>query len=270
MKSFWFFFIALYAFTLTAQSTRKPQVDSFTEVALAIPGKAYVRQGNSYSVELEGPDDLLDEIEAVIEGGKLIIRHKDRWSMRYGRDYKNITAHVTLKQIKGLSVSGSGDMLVMTRVKTDRLKLKVSGSGSLKVEAEADEVSADVSGSGTMVVRGTLGNLDGNVSGSGRLEVNGSVANSAMFAISGSGDVTAQGKAGQVNARISGSGRVLASNLEARLCRAHISGSGEVEIHVSEELEAHISGSGDVRYTGNPTRINAHSSGSGKVRRLNS
>lgn len=270
MKNFALLIFLLGAFTLAGQDTRKPKVEAFTAVTLSIPGKAYVRQGDSYSVELDGPDDLLEEIETVVEGEKLVIRHKDRWRMWDSHDYKNIIVRITLKQIEGLHVSGSGDMLVMTRVKTDNLKLKVSGSGSLKAEVDAGSVHADISGSGNMVVRGAMKSLESNISGSGRLEVNAAIAGHAAFALSGSGDVLAQGKADELEARISGSGKILAANLETRVCNTRISGSGLVEIHVSEVLEAHISGSGDVRYTGNPTRVNAHSSGSGKVKKLNS
>lgn len=270
MKNYFLLFLLFIGFTLQAQQFRHPKVDEFSEVSLGIPGKAYVRQGNSCSVELEGPDDLLDEIETAVEGDKLIIRPKDRWSLWDTRDFKDITVRINLKQINGLQVSGSGDMLVMTRIKTDQLNLKVSGSGTLKAEVDAGKVRATISGSGNMVLRGAMKSLENNISGSGRLELNAAVAGPAAFNISGSGDVLARGSANEVETRISGSGKVLAADLESRICHAHISGSGTVEIHVTDELEAHISGSGDVRYTGNPTRVNAHSSGSGKVRRLNS
>lgn len=250
------------------QNSRSFDVGSFTQISLSIPGKAYVRQGNTNSVELDGPSDLLKEIEAVTEGDKLIIRPKDKWFKWDWRDAKDITARITIKNINTLHVSGSGEMLVMTRVKTDNLKLKVSGSGTLKVEADAGDVTADVSGSGNITLRGNLKNVKSNISGSGKIDLQASVTDLASFDISGSGDALARGTAGAVEARISGSGKILASALETKACRVRISGSGSVEINVSDELDATISGSGDVRYTGNPSRLNVHSSGSGKVKKI--
>jgi hypothetical protein len=274
MKNYTLFFIILLVGTLNlfGKDSRKQKVESFNEVSLAIPGKAYVRQGDGYSVELEGPDDLLEEIEAVVEGGQLVIRTRDRWRswrLSDSREWKNVTARVTMKEINGLHVSGSGEMLVMTRVKTNRLTLKVSGSGTLKTEVEGAAVKANISGSGKMVLRGRAESLESNISGSGRLEVDAVITGLARFNLSGSGSVLAQGEAQEVDTVISGSGKVLASNLKTQTCEVTISGSGTTEINVTDKLTARISGSGDVYYTGTPQHINVHSSGSGKVKRLN-
>lgn len=271
MKTIRLLFLLFPAVTLVyGQSKQKTNIGAFTQISFAIPGKAYVRQGNTHSVELDGPAEILNEIETVVEDNNLIIRSKDRWFKWDWRDAKNITAHITMKNINALHVSGSGELLVMTRVKTDDLKLKVSGSGTLKVEADANDVTADISGSGDITLRGNMKNVRSNISGSGKINMQADVSGTASFDISGSGDALARGSAGQVEARISGSGKVLAAALETKACKVRISGSGSVQINVSEELEATISGSGDVQYTGNPSRLNVHSSGSGKVKKVSS
>lgn len=255
--------------TAFAQTRQTVPVESFTKISFSIPGKAYVRQGNTYKVELEGSLEALDKIETVVEGNKLVIRQKGKWLNRNWSDTDRITAYITTRNIDGLSVNGSGDMVVQTRVKTNTLTLNVSGSGSLKVEAEAGTTEAKVSGSGEMIVRGNLASFDGNVSGSGKMELQATVSGNTAFDISGSGKILASGKSNTVEAEISGSGKVLAADLETRTCRVRISGSGSVEIHVTDTLEAKISGSGDVRYRGNPAQVNAQSSGSGRVKKIN-
>lgn len=255
--------------TAFAQTRQTVPVESFTKIAFATPGKAYVRQGNMHKVELEGSREALDKIEAVVEGNKLVIRQKEKWFNWNWSDTDRITAYITTRAIEGLTVSGSGDMVVETRIKTSTLTLNVSGSGSLKVEAEAGPTEARVSGSGDLVVRGNLASFEGNVSGSGKIELQATVSGNTAFDISGSGKIFASGKSNTVEAEISGSGKVLAADLETGTCRVRISGSGSVELHVTDELDAKISGSGDVRYRGNPARINTHSSGSGSVKKLN-
>jgi lipopolysaccharide export system protein LptA len=270
MKNTIFLFAMLvWCATAFAQTRQTVPVESFTKIAFATSGKAYVRQGNTYKVELEGNREVLDKMEAVVEGDKLIIRQKEKWFNWNWSDTDRITAYITTKNIDGLSVSGSGDMVVETRVKTNALTLSVSGSGSLKVEADAGTTKARVSGSGDLIVRGNLASFEGNVSGSGKIELQASVSGTAAFDISGSGKILASGKSNTVETEISGSGKVLAADLETRSCRVRISGSGSVEINVTDELDAKISGSGDVRYRGNPARVNAHSSGSGSVKKLN-
>lgn len=258
-------FISLSAFA----QRETVNVPTFTKIGFGVSGKAYVRQGNSQKVELEGTRDALDKVEVKVEGNKLVIRSKEKWFNWNWTDKDRINAYITVKDIEGLSVSGSGDMIVENRIRCNTLKLSVSGSGSLKVETDAGDTEANVSGSGDMIVRGNIASFNSDISGSGKIEMNATVSGTAAFEISGSGKAMATGKAATVDVDISGSGKVLAASLETGKCQVRISGSGSVEINVKEELDAKISGSGDVRYLGNPARVNAHSSGSGSVRKLN-
>jgi hypothetical protein len=157
-------------------------------------------------------------------------------------------------------VSGSGDLIVETKVNTAALSLNVSGSGSLKIDAQADDVSANVSGSGDMELRGKYKSFTSDISGSGEIAIDAAIAGETEFEISGSGKVMAKGTAQSVKARISGSGKVMAADLVADTCDVRISGSGGVEINVKSELNARISGSGSVYYKGEPKRVNADSS----------
>ncbi|MCK6616601.1 MAG: DUF2807 domain-containing protein [Cyclobacteriaceae bacterium] len=269
MKNLTVLFLLFISLTAFSQQRETVTVPTFTKIGFGVPGKAYVRQGNTQKVELEGSREAIDKVEVRVEGNKLIIRSKEKWFNWNWTDKDRINAYITVKDIEGLSVSGSGDMLVENRIRCSTLKLNVSGSGSLKVETDAGDTEANVSGSGDMIVRGILASFSSDISGSGAIEMNATVTGNASFEISGSGKAVASGKSADVDVDISGSGKVLAADLETSKCRVRISGSGSVEIYVKDELDAKISGSGDVRYRGNPAHVNAHSSGSGSVKKLN-
>ncbi|NOT75935.1 MAG: DUF2807 domain-containing protein [Cyclobacteriaceae bacterium] len=252
-----------------AQTREVRNVENFTKLSFRVPGKLYLKQGSVQKVELEGPANLLKEIETEVNGGRLSIGKEGKWMDFNWKDSDRITAYVTVKDLEGISVSGSGDVIAEDKFSTKNLELKVSGSGSLKLEAAADgNIEADVSGSGNIDLKGSCGNFDSDVSGSGRVILSITIREQADFGISGSGRIQADGTAKVVTAKISGSGRVLASNLEADKCEVRISGSGDVEISVKSDLDAVISGSGSVTYKGNPARVNSHSAGSGKVRKM--
>jgi hypothetical protein len=269
MKNLAILVLLLIALPASSQQRETVTVPVFTKIGFGVSGKAYVRQGNTQKVELEGTREALDKVEAKVEGNKLVIRTKEKWFNWNWTDKDRINAYITVTDIEGLSVSGSGDMIVENRIKCKALKLSVSGSGSLKVETDAGDTEANVSGSGDMTVRGNFASFSSDISGSGKIEMNATVSGAAAFEISGSGKAVATGKAPRVEVDISGSGRVLAADLEASKCQVRISGSGSVEIHVKDELDAKISGSGSVRYLGNPAHVNTHSSGSGSVKKLN-
>jgi len=262
--------VLIFAFSLIwAQNKETRNVDTFTKIAFRVPGKLYIKQGPTQKVELQGDKDVLSKIETEVNGSRLSIgRENGNWRM-WDWDDSKIVVYITVKDIEGLSVSGSGTLIGEGKIKTGDLDLNVSGSGNLEIEFEANgDLKANVSGSGNIDVKGNCQSLESQVSGSGNVRLEGAIAGRAEVNVSGSGKIIASGTAREIKTTISGSGEVRAANLEVEKCEVRISGSGDVEINVKRELEANISGSGSVTYKGNPSQVNSHSSGSGKVRKM--
>lgn len=199
-------------------------VKDFTRVSFGISGDLYISFGTDFKVVLEGDKSDLDDIVTEVTGGKLIIK-KDNW----GNLNEKVTVYVTMPEIEGLGVSGSGKAEIKDAVKTDNLDLSVSGSGRL--------YTADIS----------VTSLDVAISGSGDIIIGGS------------------GEADNAEISISGSGNYTGESLKIGSAELSISGSGSCKCHVAESLEASVSGSGNVTYLGNP-KIDARVSGSGRVR----
>jgi hypothetical protein len=255
---------------VSAQSRETRNVESFTKIAFRYPGKLYLRQGSPQKVELQGDKDVLREVETEVDGSKLIIGREGRWfdDWKWGDD-KKITVYITVPNIEGVNVSGSGDVIGETKITGDDFDFNVSGSGSLTLDVEATgDINADVSGSGGLDLKGKCKSFESDVSGSGKVVLAMNIADDADFSVSGSGRIQASGNADDVKTTISGSGKILAADLQAKSCNVRISGSGDVEINVREALDATISGSGSVSYRGNPSKVNSHASGSGKVRKM--
>lgn len=266
-------FITLFVFLTNAlvhgQSRETRNVGSFTKIAFRYPGKVYLKQGSPQKVELEGSKDVLKEIETEVEGSKLVIGKENKWMDWSWGDDDKITVYITVPNIDGISVSGSGDVIGENRITTGDINLNVSGSGSLSLDVEASgDIEADVSGSGDIDLKGKARTFDSDVSGSGKVNLAMNINGTADFSVSGSGKIEASGSADNVKTSISGSGKVLASELQANRCEVRISGSGDVEINVKNELDATISGSGSVSYRGDPNKVNSSSSGSGKIRKM--
>jgi hypothetical protein len=271
MKYFAYCFaLFMLASTIALAQTRETRdVATFNKISFRVPGKLYLCQGSPQKVEIQGDKDVLSQTVVKVEGSRLIIGREGKWSnWRFG-DGEEVKVYVTVKDIEGLNVSGSGDMIGETKIVSRELALNVSGSGSLRIDTEvAGDLEADVSGSGDLQVKGRCKSFNSDVSGSGKVNASLNVTDRAEFGISGSGKIEASGTASEVRASISGSGKVLASNLETGRCDVRISGSGDVEIAVKNEIDANITGSGSVRYRGNPSKVNSHASGSGSVRKM--
>lgn len=211
----------------TAQ-LRTVNVGYFSEISLGVSGTLYLTQGENEKIEIEASDDVFDRIKFKIEGSKLKIKNKNNlWGSWSGNSRINV--YVTMKDIDGISVSGSGSIIGKNRFKTEDIRLSVSGSGRMDIKTNSEDIYI-------------------NVSGSGRINLSGSTDNA---------DVS-----------ISGSGKVKAQDLEVRICKASISGSGNCYITVTKEIDTRMSGSGSVYYAGHPDKVNSRFSGSGKVRKI--
>lgn len=198
-------------------------VKGFDRVSLGGTGYVYLTQGNEEKLVVEAREEILPFIETDISRGKLHLRLKRGYRPRFNAG--PINYYLTMKDINGISVSGSGNIETET-IKTFDLDLHISGSGDILVKELKGE--------------------------------------SITVHISGSGDCDVTGKLDRQDIHISGSGEYNASGLKSDDVEVSVSGSGDVEVWVKDELDVHISGSGRVGYYGRPA-IDSHSSGSGRT-----
>ena len=80
-------------------ATESRDARGFSGVAVSIPGKVVVRQGESPSVTIEADDNLLPEIETVVEDGALRIRFKRKL---------NVSGRATIRLLSRAVVESMG------------------------------------------------------------------------------------------------------------------------------------------------------------------
>lgn len=229
MKTLFATFLMLITLTAFSQNRETRDVADFDEVVMRLSGKVYIKLGDKNEVILEGDEDLLEKVELDVRGGRLSIgeESRSRWSWRRSRTSLNV--YITVKELNGVSVSGSGDIIGQDIFKSNDFKVSVSGSGDIELELDAKDV-------------------DSRISGSGNIELSGS----AEYAKLG----------------MSGSGKYLAEEMKVDTYEISISGSGRASVNAQESLDVRISGSGSVYYRGRPS-VNSSVAGSGRIRRIN-
>ena len=215
-----------------AQNKETRDVGNFDEIMMRISGKVYVTQGDKNEVILEGDDDLLSEIETDVRSGRLVIKsRRNNWRFWNSRSRGRLSVYITVKELNGAYISGSGDIIGQNTIKTDDFVASIAGSGDIDMDLDAEYVRAS---------------------------------------ISGSGNIELQGKSDRAKLAISGSGKYLAEKLTVGEYQVGMSGSGRGSIYVDGgDLDVRISGSGKVYYMGNPRSVNSSVSGSGSVRKIN-
>jgi len=123
-------------------------VKDFTKVSFGVSGNLYINIGPEFKVVLEGEKRYLDEIITEVSGGKLVIKNEN-WRMNNWRMNEKVTVYITMPELNGLGVSGSGKAEIKDAVKTGDLNLSVSGSGKLYAsEIMVSNLGCSISGSG--------------------------------------------------------------------------------------------------------------------------
>jgi len=201
--------------------TQEREVSEFSKVHLKGSGKVFLTPGKKQSLEIKTDDNIMPLIETDVSGKKLTISH--------GKHHLRPTVFevfITVKNLKGVAISGSGDISGTGRFVTDTFYAEISGSGDVDLEVETSKLASKISGSGA---------------------------------------IRLAGKAQDYTVSISGSGEINAFDVQAETVSVKISGSGDCRVHAAESLDAKISGSGDVYYRGRP-QINTKISGSGSLK----
>ena len=212
---------------IAAQTYSEPRtVSEFKAVVTGGSEDLFVTQGNTQKVRIEGDEDIVKDIDTYVRNGVLYIEYKGRG---YHRSHDQTRVYVTMKEVNGLKLAGSGSIIGETPITTDELELGISGSGSIKLDVTATQINSG---------------------------------------ISGSGNIKLTGKTTDNNFKISGSGDVNTLDLKAENCAVQISGAGDAKVYVSKRLEVKVSGSGSIRYAGDPDKVNTNVSGSGSVQKL--
>ncbi len=201
----------------------KREISDFSEIGYSLPGTLEIVQSDKVSLVLEGDKEDLERIITKVEGNELKIYTKNN-----SNGLGDVKAYVSVVKLSGISVAGSGDVIVKSKLQTDELDLELSGSGSIQCEdLMAKELEVDLAGSGDIFLGGVAEN--------------------------------------EVEINIAGSGDVKAENLKTKKAEVNIAGSGSVKIWATDVLESNIVGSGDVYYKGNPL-IDAETKGSGSTK----
>lgn len=197
------------------------ELNYFEGISMSGSFEVYLTQEDKSEILIETDENLFEHIKTRITGDILYVETKNS---RCIRPSETIKVFISTPDIREINLSGSG-IIVCDTLSSDKLYVRISGSGDVELNMDVEEFEANISGSGEM-------------------------------------DLT--GIASETDIRISGSGEINAKNLFQQACFIHISGSGDARVRVEEYLDVNISGSGSVYYYGSP-EVNVSISGSGKM-----
>jgi len=204
--------------------TEERPLAEFKTITLKGVGRVVLTQGQTHSIAIQTDDNIMSLIETEVQNEQLVISQGN-----YNLRPTTLKFNISVANLRGIAISGSGEVVGKSRFVSEDFFAKISGSGDMALELD-------------------VANLETNISGSGSMHFS--------------------GQADRHEAKISGSGKINAFNMYTKDVALKVSGSGDCKVTATEILDARISGSGDVFYKGQP-RIISKISGSGSLESRN-
>jgi putative autotransporter adhesin-like protein len=194
-------------------NAQKRNVSGFHAIRISGGIDLYLNQGGDEAVAISASDpEVRDHIRTEVENGvlKIYLENKDWHFFDHFRNVK-MKAYVSVKQLDAMDASGGSDIFIQDILRSDRLKVGLSGGSELKGQVAIGDLSLDQSGGADVFIKGTASNLSVLASGGSDLH---------------------------------------AYDLSSDVCKVHSSGGSDVQITVNKELNVSASGGSDVYYKG--------------------
>jgi Putative auto-transporter adhesin, head GIN domain len=180
------------------------QVSGFSKVELSGSGQLTIEQTGTESLTISAEDNVLPKLSSQVSGDTLVLGSNSNAKII---PTKPITYSLTVKNLTGLAVSGSGSV-TLSKLATAALSTNITGSGSITASGTADDQNLKISGSGRYQAEQlTSKTVTVDISGSGVASVYASDVLDVN--ISGSGTLTYAGDPKQLTQQISGSGKLI-------------------------------------------------------------
>ena len=214
-------------------------VATFERIELLGSPSIYYTQGDSISIRVEAPQDIIEYVETEVEDGKLTVCLKNNIMNQVKNlqfmDGEDIKVFVTSPDLIEIKLLGSGDFYCQGHLDTDNLNIELRGSGDIEFDdIICDQVGTQLMGSGDIEVKHVrTGSSSVELVGSGDVKMAVEGAQSTNINLRGSGDVKMTlNNRGSVQSTVHGSGDVTLKGNVNTLQSSTI-GSGE---HHTEEL----------------------------------
>ncbi len=117
------------------------EVGTFTGVETSSVFRVHLTQGESFSVEVEAPEEHVEHIEALVVDGVLSIDYTQR-----ARNLRDLVVHITAPEFTYIHAGGASEISSVSTITSNALKVKVSGASRMDLTVDADHLTTDISG----------------------------------------------------------------------------------------------------------------------------
>lgn len=218
-------------------ATETREVSNFDRLVMRGYGELRITQGDQESLTIEADEEILPYIKTGVRDGELRIDVVDDWVERIfkifsqGLDSQRINYNLSIKRLNLLKITGAA------RVRSDALEatdLAIEAGGAVEMEInslKSQKLQVKLPGTGQIKLSGKVEQQDISVSGAGAYQAKGVESQTARVRLDGVGKATVW----------------VTGDLEVS-----INGLGSVEYYGSPTLSKSVHGLGSVKSLGAP------------------
>jgi len=150
--------------TVGVNRVEQREVGDFSAVSINTFGEFIIKQGEEESLTIEGPNNLLRNIETEVVGNTLYI---DSTRGIINGSMQKIVFTLTVKNVNEVALSGAGSVRI-DELNSDRLEVILTGAGSIRIDdLNTMDLTVLLNSAGSIAISGITQNQDVILSGVG-------------------------------------------------------------------------------------------------------
>ncbi|WP_018616515.1 head GIN domain-containing protein [Segetibacter koreensis] len=203
-------------------------VEKFNGIEVSGAVSLYLSQGSTTAVAVSAGDAKYNnKIRTEVRGGVLRISVEGGVWNGFNWTDRKLRAYVTVTDLNRLDVSGASYVSISGTLKSDEIKMDVSGASEVKGIVNLNKLNIDVSGASVVKLAGTVD--EGTIDASGACKVN-------------------------------------SYDLIIDKCKASSSGASSIRVTIKGELTADATGGATIYYKGTGVGKTLNTSGGGSIK----
>ncbi|MFY9115751.1 MAG: DUF2807 domain-containing protein [Bacteroidales bacterium] len=249
---------------------RTYELQPFSYIEASFLYRIEVHKGNTYTMELEIPEDLVNELTIAVSGNTLKLGvTKEWWRTTKNVFHKRytITGRITVPELEGITLSNAAVLVAKDGFMPANFQIKLSGASHAEVHVITHALNIDMTGASVLQMSGLATRTKAYVNGASSLNYYQETNKMDLQAL-GASYVVLSGTSVFTVIKASGGSKVRALDFETEEMTVKCQGASTAEIFVTGSLSATSLGASVIRVKGDPVYVKSSTKGASVIKTL--
>ncbi len=233
---------------------RSYQLEPFDAINASFVYDMEIFKGNEYTLELEIPVELAEELEIKVNDNVLNLGISMEWwhtaTNVFGKQH-TIHARITMPDLTGVELSNAASLVTRDNFSPANFKVKLLGASNAQMNILTHAANINISGASNLEINGLATRTKVYVRGASVLHYNQETDQMDMEA-GGASSVIMKGSSKKSIFEVSGASSVKAFAFQSEEMDIRCSGASNAQVYVTGKISVVAGGASDVHVKGDP------------------